>query len=477
MNEPSPIREIPFGDGEAPGLDPITGANQLFVNASLRGRAVTTRPGIRAWDGFPSNPASTAPVVAMAILQGTVIYVTDDGLGTRKVYACTPAGNVVDASPTSDRYLGGTAPPRIAVWRNLAIITGGATPLAVTLSLVADPITGAPNASDVCMISQYAVLVEEGRSGLFYWSGVGEDAFGTYDTTFDFREAEAQPDPIKACLATSRELYLFGDATLQIFYPDPDETFTPGTVLDTGCLSGPSVVRYDGRAGWLNHQARFLLTDGHGDLGPEAYISSPAIDRTLKTFGTLTDCWGYREIIGAHDSLVWSFPTEGRCFAYDVNAQKWGERRRLSRGRWVAWAPRSYLYWPERGIHLVGMPDGTIAELTEDAHDDLGDPIKVVLRTGVIRDTKITHTEQVQLVMARGAATTDAAVELSWRDDGGRWKRPLRRTLGRPGDGNPVVVVSPVGAPHRTREYELSFSGADRLVLAEANETLSTGDF
>src|SRR5687767_2993627 len=80
---PTPMSEpklIKFNEGQQSGIEELSGGNALFVNCAVdaTGKGIRARPGVMAWSEFPTNAMSTHPVVAMALLEGKIYYVTED---------------------------------------------------------------------------------------------------------------------------------------------------------------------------------------------------------------------------------------------------------------------------------------------------------------------------------------------------------------------------------------------------------------
>ncbi len=188
-------------------------------------------------------------------------------------------------------------------------------------------------------------------------------------------------DRIVALREKAREVWALGSETLQIFAPDELETFAPAVTLDLGCAAQHGVIPYEEDFVWLDNLRRFVISNGRS-LTKENILSSPYITATLEQFATVNDCWSFRQRIGSHDLLYWVFPTEGRAFAYDMLSKRWAECRGWEDGTWAPWKAQSYHYWSARNLHLVGLDDGSIGRLTFDAHDDMGDTIKWVARSG-----------------------------------------------------------------------------------------------
>ncbi len=474
---------ITIDQGQMSGLDELSGAPPQLLNGLVMGapgstplRAVRSRPGIRAWADLPAV-SSTAPVVAMDFLGGRLVYITDDGAGLRQVFGIA-GSSCVDMGALAPTTVDGFTSVTMVVWRDFAFACGGANIQKISRGFVSTKLGGSPpQAADLCVVAQRLVVISPDEYGLFFWNSVpGEAGVEQWDLSLDFREAEARADRLVACKEGTRELFMFGEQTVQVFAPDPDEIFTPAAALDIGCVAKRGVIRVDQQMAWLADKSRLVLSDGR----TQTVISDLGMSATIKGIETVSDAWAFRCVIGNHDLYAWVFPTDGRTFVLDRNSQTWSEWRRkeAGTGRWLPWAPTCYLYVESLRIHLVGMADGTIAELTLDAHTDLEDPISWKIRTGFKDVTKRRHAVEARFTARRGEASSPtSSIAVSWRDDLGAFTPPIECSLGEPGDYTADIVVSPAGEPYRRRQWELSGSAADAYVIAAGKETFEEAEF
>lgn len=478
MPEPDIIR---LDLGQSSGLDELTGAPALFINMLVEGaadlgpRAVRTRPGIRAWATGPTSWPSTSPVVAMTILGGRLVYVTDDGAGTRRVFA-VDGSTVLDLSiAATDPNIMGLSPVVLQTWREFAFACGGGRVQKISRGLVSSPLGGnPPDALDLTVIAQRLILVSTDEQGLFFWTNVGEAAQEDWDVDLFFAEAEARPDRLVGCDNTARELFMFGAGSTQVMAPDPVDVWANLGTLEFGCLAGTSVLRHGQNMMWLDDNVQIVRSGGR-DL--EVLSARGGIARTLKALQAPEDVWSFRANVGNHDLATWVWPTDGRALSLDLASQTWSDWRRWTAGAWAPWAPRSHLHWPERRLHLVGMPDGTICELTQEAFDDMGDPLRWVVRPGFADSPGRRHVVEARFPTRRGEASPSAKVAVSWRDDLGAFCAPIEATLGGAGDVDPDIVVSPAGAPHRRRQWQLEGDGQAAYLLAPGKATFEEAEF
>jgi hypothetical protein len=466
-------KDIPF-TGQASGLDELSGAASKFQNVrrDVAG-VVRSRPGVRAWPRFPADVPSTAPVTMVGVFDGKVIYVTEGG----ELFAWQGDGVPVMALSLGggDTLLDGTMRPEMVTSGSVCVIVADGAPQKVSAGLLSQRLGGSPpSCFSAAIIARRLVLAS--ADGIFYWSGILDIGVETWDTEVEFRAADAKQDPLVSLRASSRELWAWGTETLQVYSPEADSigfNFSPTSTLDVGNLAARSVINWRNLNAWLDDQHQFVISDGRA-FDNANILSSPMMTATIKGLGVVNDCWGFREQLGAHDCLVWVFPTEGRVFLYDMSSKAWGESTGYLAGRRSGWMPTAAFNWIEQKTHLVGSSDGRLNELTFDAHGDMGDPILSVARSGFIdrgvMEPKLSHRAFFQF--RRGEAQSeDSAVSVRFRDDLGGFGPATVMPLGTAGDSQPVVEIAPVGEPYRQREWEVSWSAEDAVSMTAAKET------
>lgn len=464
------VKAIPFG-GEASGFDELAGANPYFTNALVDAASVIrARPGIAAWAEFPVYPPSTSAVTMMAAFGDKLIYATEGG----QLFAWTGPGVAVPLSLGGGPSVLDYAMRPMAASRgsSIFVIAAGGVPQKISPGLVADNLGGSPPAFDGVVIIARRIVGCKTGTGLLYWSGVLDADYELWDVGIEFREAEAKGDDLVTLSASARELYAFGTETVEVYSPDDVNTFAPVSAIETGLIAARSVVRWNNQHAWLDNQLQLVLTDCHS-FNEDSIISGD-VQRTLEKMSTVYDCWAFRMNLAGHDCLCWVFPIEGRVFAYDTTSKTWGQWYGWTAGRLGPWAPTSFYYWQERGLLLVGMANGSIAELTFDAYTDLGAPIAWRARSGFVDHgaSQMKAPLQAHMRFRRGeAATTTAAVEVTWRDDLGAWAAPLRLPLGTPGDAQPTTEITPCGTPYHQRQWEVSSTAAEAIAMTGARET------
>lgn len=472
MSEPKPIQ---FNAGQQSGIEELQGGNGLFINAIVdqTGKGIRVRPGVQAWSSFPASFPSAHPVVSMALLGTKIFYVTEDKSDLlnpiRRVYMwdSNSLTAMLVSIDTTTTCIAGTLKPVMVAVRNAVYVAGGGAPQKIAIGGVSSRLGGSPpNFNDLVYSGQFLIGSLTDGSGQFAFAGPGEDAFETWDTSVDFREAEFLPDDLTALSTYSRELWAFGERTLQGYIPDEQDVWAPAFDQEVGISVRRSILTHELGKSWWDHNRRVVLCNGH-TVTPDSWISSPAMDETFEKLTTVSDGWGCRIKVGGQDLLVWSFPTIGRTFAYDVFSQTWGEWYTRIDGEWAPFGMYSHLWWPEQKLNLIGLADGSIAVLTFDATDDRGTSIDWVARTGFI-----SHGRPADPQVARFTCKGLGMLSVRWRDGGAssRWRGPVRRnvTVARA-----VARVEPAGEPYDLRQWEISSNASSITKVTEAVEEVT----
>lgn len=162
----------------------------------------------------------------------------------------------------------------------------------------------------------------------FWLSGLYDGS--TVDPT-DFSTAEGYPDRIQALIADRRELYIFGESTLEVWYNagDSDNTFQrfQGGFTETGLAAVFTPAKFDNSVIWLTQNDRghglvAILGDGY----QPKIISTPEVNYQISTYSRIDDAFGYAYQDEGHEFYVLTFPTEKVVWVYDASTTIWHRR-------------------------------------------------------------------------------------------------------------------------------------------------------
>ncbi len=464
---------IPFALPQESGLSELGGAQALAANVLVdKNGVIMRRPGLKA-SSLYSDQLDSDGLDAVYVTASDAVYAIGGTELARRVFRVTGGFLELTADPAAAK-IAGSGRPVIAETEAMLAIATGVKPRKILLS--DDSLSLLANAPASCthIIAQSSRLLINDTSsrGLIWYS---DQALGSSTTGHEtwsglntgFFSHEARPDPLLALHENTNEVFGFGSSSLQVWSPDSVTAYSPAATREYGLGATHSVIKREQSFYFLDIQRRFVVSDGRSN----EVLSAP-IQKALNALTTVSDCWGFWYHEGIGDCLVWVFPTERRCFVYQVG-RGWGE--------WFGWnvdnwgplnlscaAQRPYL-----GQRLVGTLDGKLAQLTQDAQDDLGETITADIRTGFVNQgtDSLKHSLAVWVDLRRGttSATPEPVAWLSYRDDpGGAWSRvPIR--LGSTNDTRSVVRLPGFGT-YRRRQWRFEFSESDLQLVSVEEE-------
>jgi hypothetical protein len=470
---------INFGSAQRSGLEAMAGAGVVSMNVYTDDLGcVRRRPGLVAADDLTSSVVDSGGIDGLFVTEdGETLAVA--GGAKRWVYVVGESSARRLSTP-----LQGLGRPTFAQTEMLVVLAGGGNLLRYgrqdkTLApLGGDP----PKASHVVaanlrllandvVVDRTKVRFSDISQGTLSYSG-HEDWTATNPVTAGAFTAEAKPDPVLAIGENTNEIFVWGTNSLQMFGPDPSFGFAPTGTREYGLGAAHSVIKADQHFFWLDQYRRFVMSDGRSMSDVSGDIAAD-----LDTISRVDDCFGYRVVTGNLDAVVWTFPTDGRTFAFQKGSG-WAQWSGFS-GNWTRFSVASSCYRPQDGVTLAGTTDGHVAQFDVSATSDLGEAINAYTVTGYLdRGTdQRKWCRCVRLALRRGTVTgaTGPQAWLAWRDRPGPWQGRVPVDLGRSNDTEIVVEVRSLGV-YRRRQWMFEFSGSEELVLVRASEDFEVGD-
>ena len=491
-----------FGNIQQSGHEEISGAAPLAVNVIVDGTgAVHRRPGIVPRAHHPAIVSPVAPIVALHSTATGRVFAVDAPAPFSHVYELAGA-NVYDLSMSSETQVTGGRRPIIAETEAMLVITAGGAPVKVLLSTpaVASPLGGGPPQGSHVIAHDARLLINDVRTAntnMIRYSAIanGSSIAGHEDWSSDhagFFNAQARPDPVVALHENTNEVFAFGTTNLQIFVAttDPTNQWAVAGSREFGCQAAYSVVKYDQNFVFLDRYRRIVLTDGR-----DFQIISEDIQQTLDDIDDLSDMVGYRVALGPVDALCFYAPRDGRTFVYQTSTkgwslwQSWNDRT----SNFAPWSVRCALRVPETGQMLVGCANASSAVFDSsglivsgdvfalDSHVGTdatsGEKIVAHVETGFIdRGTSARKQCRALRLTWRGIAPVlsgdtgpapsfEPEAFVQWRDDGGPWDNARQVEFGQSSE----TILRSLGV-YRRRQWRVTFSSSNELVLARAEE-------
>lgn len=470
-------KPISFANRLQSGDEELAGAMSQSINVVVDGSGtVTRRPGISVYANAPATVVDSSGIDGLHTTLAGKLYATASA--SDKAYHLTSSGSVVFPQSISGR--------RRAVWAEteaLLVFTVGS----YLYKIVKD--TGAlsrlggdpPQCSHVIANASRLLandLVVDTTKVRYSNIAQGTVTYAGYEEwtpevpgEAGFFTAEARPDPVVALAESTNDDFVFGSTNLQLFTSDPVFVFAPTNTREYGCVAPYSVTKVDQSFMWLDHRRRFVISDGRAF---DDSVGAP-IQAVIDGMATVSDCFGYRVDIGQIDCVVFTFPSEGRSFAFQKGSG-WSQ--------WQGWsaasnqfAPHKVLsaaYTPYTDSTVVGTTDGYVAKYDTSATTDLGDPIVASVTTGFLdRDSDRRKLCKAVFVTLRRGETLVAADEpvgwLSYADAPGQWRDRIPLHLGVADDTDPVIPLRSLGW-YRRRQWKFEYSDAAAVSLVSVTE-------
>jgi hypothetical protein len=363
-----------------------------------------------------------------------------------------------------------------------------------------------PGASVVGFIDGYFVFIEPNSQK--FW--VTELLDGTSIDPLDFASAEGSPDDLVSLIVDHREVWLFGQTSVEVWYnaglPDFPLARIQGAFNEIGCAARASVAKLDNGVFWLGADARGrgIVYRSQGYNGQR--ISTHAVEWQIQQYSDISDATAYTYQQDGHSFYVLNFPSADITWVYDVATQAWHQRagwlnNRFTRhrgdcqmafnaeiviGDYLAGAIYAYdpTVYTEAGTMQKwlrswrALPTGAnnlkrTAQhtLQLDCESGVGLPgydaydiIELATEDGDILITEDGSILAVDTVATRGA---DPQVMLRWSDDGGHtWSNEHWRSMGRIGETGRRVIWRRLGMTTKLRDRVYEVSGTDPVKIA-----------
>lgn len=316
--------------------------------------------------------------------------------------------------------------------------------------------------------------------GYFVWSvpGTGQfqysQLYGSLIDPLDFATAEGSPDGLVGSIVNYRELWLFGETSVEVWYNQGgiDDVFArlQGAFMEVGCAAARSIAKMDNSVFWLgaDDRGQGVIYRANGYV-PQR-ISTHAIEYAIGRYSRIDDAVAYTYSQEGHMFYVLSFPTGNATWVYDAATSLWHERAwRADTGNLNR--HRSNCQATFAGLTLVGdWQTGAVYSMRLDAYTDAGAELPRIRAAPYISNDDSTWQifDALELDMQTGVGGTAGAVAvLQWSDnDGATWSNELTASLGLIGD-NVRVRWRRLGKS-RARIFRVTVTDAAKVCIVNA---------
>lgn len=324
--------------------------------------------------------------------------------------------------------------------------------------------------SSIASIDNYLIASTRGSD---QWAITGTNDFTSWDA-LDFATAEARPDKMLRVLADHREVFLFGEETVEPWENTGASDFTfgriQGAMMEVGIGAPYSAAKGDNMVFWLDN---FGMVRRAAQYTPQI-ISTHYLNRRIAGFTSYSDAIGWTQTWRGHTFYYLTFPTANETWVYDAATQIWHQRASYpDQGRY-----RGQCYCYAYGKHLVGdYANGIIYELSASEYEDNSEAMRRVVQSNSIeQDGKLLpHREfLVELEQGVGIATgqgEDPMLIMRFSDTNGKeWSNERWVSMGKIGEYKARCRYLRIGrSRHRIYEIALTDPVTETIYAAHIN--------
>lgn len=465
-----PTTKLPIFSPVQKGVDGIELSDEnfsLFDGYRTLNGGTTKRPGSKA--------LFTASAALGVGVDGLFYWAEKDVVmlcGGGDIYQLTYISNTpVVTKLTSSPLLNQGTPVSMTVdGTNFYAANGGRivyTPVSGVPAYIAD-LDAPTTVTQIAFLDGYIMAID--GSNKFYWSDVNA---GTSWNALSFATAAGSPDLISALKVYNREIYLFGQRTIEVWENDGTTPFSrvPGGLIQSGCSSPSAVIEDENSLYWLDENRRLVKF-----TGKSVERLSTRFDRELQSLAKVSDAIAQKIQIDGYVFFVFTFPFDNRTLVFNQTVEDWGEWGRwdLADAEYKRWIGSAYCYAEKWGVHLIGRRDSLIvSELARKYTGDDADLIRLARVTGHIDNgtSKIKQCNEMRFRAKRGAGLSDRTPKLMLRYklDNRTWSNIKEFSLGNVGEYE-IVLRDLRRHQYRTKQYEFSATDAVEVVFSNAEE-------
>jgi len=306
------------------------------------------------------------------------------------------------------------------------------------------------------------------------------DATGTTIDPLYFASAEGSPDNLVTLIIDHREIWLFGQNSVEVWYdaglPDFPMARIQGAFNEIGCLAAYSVAKLDNGLFWLGADARGngIVYRSKGYSGER--VSTHAVEWQIQQYQTLSDAVGYTYQQDGHSFYVLNFPTADTTWVYDVSTGVWHERAGWENAQFTRHRGNCQVNFNNE-ILVGDYQSGNIYAYDLNVYTEAGSLQKWLrswraLPTGQNNLNRTTH-HSLQLDCQTGIGLNGSGqgsnpqVMLRWSDDGGHtWSSEHWKSMGSIGQTGYRTIWRRLGMTMKLRDRVYEISGTDPVKIA-----------
>lgn len=294
---------------------------------------------------------------------------------------------------------------------------------------------------------------------------------GSTISALDVFTAEGSPDDTVGIFVDKRELWVFGEKSIEVWFDAANSSGTPltrrdGAFIDQGCAAAFSIVRFDNTLIWLDDRGYIVKADGYSPV----IISTEAINKEISSYEIISDAVAFTYNDRGHLFYQITFPTAQKTWVFDALTRAWHERAYFNQeGEFEQHLGHVHLKTGQ--LDIVGAHNsGKLYIMSHDSRDDAGDPIHR-LRTTQFQQFEFdligVDNLEIHLEAGKGLSTgvgSDPQMMMRYSHDGGyTWSNEIVRSSGKIGEYNKRIRWNRLGVG---REWIFEFRFTDPIDFA-----------
>lgn len=327
-------------------------------------------------------------------------------------------------------------------------------------------------ASTITFMDSYFIYSQP-NSTVMYATAIND---GTTISALDFASAEGNPDKLVGVISDKRELWAFGEESIEIWFNAANPTGFPfsrteGAHFDIGCASARSIIKFDNGLMWLDNRGFVIRSMGYK---PEI-VSTEAISKEIQSYKVISDSWAYQYQYQGNQFYVITFPTAKKTWAWNATNNTWFELAYWNGSDFEHHIVNTHIQF--KHSHLVGdRKSGKIYVLDSNTFKD-GDDVVHRIRTTPHLNSEFFQVgiSELQLHMEVGRALqsgigADPQIMMRYSNDGGyTWSNELSRSMGKVGEYGKLITWNRLGS---AREWLFEFRISDPVGFALIDASL-----
>lgn len=394
------------------------------------------------------------------------------------------AGSLSATNLTTSSLIDGYSRPTFALadisgTTNLFVATGGRigyTDGTTAFQYIAD--ADCPTkVSHIAAIDGY-LLAAESNSNRWWRSVVGDP---TNWVATDYLTGSGDPDYIQALHVRSREVYIFGKKSVEI-WENTGGSVAPfervsGGFIESGAIAPYSIVSLDNNFVWLDDKRRVVQFNGRT---VESISSSNAFDKKIQELSDVSDCYAESLDINGQSFLIFHFPVGNKTYVYNRKADDWHIWDKWNPANAIPdrWMINCSLFCPDWGIYLGGsIYGGLLYKISASSYTDNGAPIRFEILTGnkdhdALREKR---SDELRFRVRRGdiSSSSPAQMHVRWRDNNrSSWSNGRFISLGASGETDIIRRIQRSGT-YRTRQWSFMTSDAVPVAISAGEEDIT----